>query len=625
MKIYSSRIKNVNLTDFLLFSQIVLLCTVFEPVQGSVIRLEKNATNLGGVLLNTLGTPFAAASEKVSQQCKMHSESYLEELSKLTPWAIHMYDASTNIPSGLVTGNTQQMGNYDQCLGIEVKNSDNELQFRGQQCRATLQFRRLEAGDRNSSDFDMKDLFGALLKASDSEDWKSSDSVPYTWAICVPSTCSASDVENHFNELLLPLNVENRVQLILSVSPNDCLVASTMDIHFTASQIVIMLTPPYAFVIFFYATLMYHLGSGPNWNSQMGLNRDYCIENWWTNLLYINNYINIDRMCMNQTWYLAVDMQLFWLSPLLLYPLAKWPRFGKALLGFTILGSVLVPLIVTMALRLTAVMLYNKDLLMVGNVYKHVYSRTYTRAGPYFIGIALGYLLHNLRGKPIKIPKMYVVLGWLLAMASCVAVVFGAAVFYNDEHEYSVLESGIYAGLHRSIWALSIAWMAFACIKGYGGPVDTFLSWKLFVPLSRLTYCAYLCHYIVLLYNIGSVRTPGYLSDYHIVHEFSGNFVLSFALAMVISLAFEIPFMNLDKILLRPSHGAPLKMANETNGSVNEANQRKVSYDNIGFNEGLPPENHRVAGVYVISDHNETMAKNLANSAIPLELHKYEN
>jgi hypothetical protein len=64
---------------------------------------------------------------------------------------------------------------------------------------------------------------------------------------------------------------------------------------------------------------------------------------------------------MNQTWYLAVDMQLFWLSPLLLYPLAKWPRFGKGLLAFATFASIAVPFAITFALRLTAVMLYTKQ------------------------------------------------------------------------------------------------------------------------------------------------------------------------------------------------------------------------------------------------------------------------
>jgi hypothetical protein len=33
-----------------------------------------------------------------------------------------------------------------------------------------------------------------------------------------------------------------------------------------------------------------------------GANRDYCVANWWTNLLYINNYINVETMVTALNW-----------------------------------------------------------------------------------------------------------------------------------------------------------------------------------------------------------------------------------------------------------------------------------------------------------------------------------
>ena len=36
-----------------------------------------------------------------------------------------------------------------------------------------------------------------------------------------------------------------------------------------------------------------------------------CAETWWMNLLYINNYLSMNNICMIWSWYLAVDMQLF--------------------------------------------------------------------------------------------------------------------------------------------------------------------------------------------------------------------------------------------------------------------------------------------------------------------------
>ncbi|KAG8212720.1 hypothetical protein J437_LFUL019641, partial [Ladona fulva] len=57
----------------------------------------------------------------------------------------------------------------------------------------------------------------------------------------------------------------------------------------------IRLTPPYAIMIGFYATLFAKTGSGPYWETYVGSNRDFCQENWWTNLLYVNNYVDIEH------------------------------------------------------------------------------------------------------------------------------------------------------------------------------------------------------------------------------------------------------------------------------------------------------------------------------------------
>lgn len=36
---------------------------------------------------------------------------------------------------------------------------------------------------------------------------------------------------------------------------------------------------------------------------------------------------------MGQTWYLAVDMQLFLVAPLVIYPLWRWRKYGLAWLA----------------------------------------------------------------------------------------------------------------------------------------------------------------------------------------------------------------------------------------------------------------------------------------------------
>jgi hypothetical protein len=76
-----------------------------------------------------------------------------------------VYDASTKIPSGLVPGNIQQLGNYDQCLRIEGQAGD-ALAFRGQQCLATIRVEVNQTRTDAPPQLDMKDLFYAALEAA---------------------------------------------------------------------------------------------------------------------------------------------------------------------------------------------------------------------------------------------------------------------------------------------------------------------------------------------------------------------------------------------------------------------------------------------------------------------------
>lgn len=55
------------------------------------------------------------------------------------------------------------------------------------------------------------------------------------------------------------------------------------------------LTVPMGMVVLIYATVIPHLGGGPLWDSYVTWQSDACKANWWTELLYINNYYLVDR------------------------------------------------------------------------------------------------------------------------------------------------------------------------------------------------------------------------------------------------------------------------------------------------------------------------------------------
>lgn len=81
----------------------------------------------------------------------------------------------------------------------------------------------------------------------------------------------------------------------------------------------------------------------------------------------------------------------------------------------------------------------------------------------------------------------------------------------------SVIDSAFYEPLSHVLWAVALSWIIFACVHGYGGPINWFLSWPQWQPLSRLSYSIYLCHSTILEWHAKSIHTSMYFSDYNAV------------------------------------------------------------------------------------------------------------
>lgn len=51
---------------------------------------------------------------------------------------------------------------------------------------------------------------------------------------------------------------------------------------------------------------------------------------------------------------------------------------------------------------------------MAGDSMLKTYYPTHTRMGAWFVGVLLGYMLHNLKGKSIKVPKVEIDINFTL-------------------------------------------------------------------------------------------------------------------------------------------------------------------------------------------------------------------
>uniref|UniRef100_A0A914VL87 Uncharacterized protein n=1 Tax=Plectus sambesii TaxID=2011161 RepID=A0A914VL87_9BILA len=105
---------------------------------------------------------------------------------------------------------------------------------------------------------------------------------------------------------------------------------------------------------------------------------------------------------MGWTWYLANDMQFFWLTPPLLLLLNSAP-FIAIIIGFTLVGASVfaqaiivaennyVPTLLTTVVPATSA--------QIGGFMEDVYTKPWMRLSPFVIGLLLGYLLRKTSGR----------------------------------------------------------------------------------------------------------------------------------------------------------------------------------------------------------------------------------
>ena len=156
------------------------------------------------------------------------------------------------------------------------------------------------------------------------------------------------------------------------------------------------ITPTYLFVTLFFWSLESYLGSGPLWFHAEYFNFD-CKDYWYTNFIYLNNFIPDYKgsFCMGVTWYLANDMQFFFISPIILLLYIKIKKYiGWASVAIISVVSVLVTALIAHHYNLNA-LISSAD--SYSDYYKYYYIKPYTRIPPYIFGIATGFIVYSYR------------------------------------------------------------------------------------------------------------------------------------------------------------------------------------------------------------------------------------
>ncbi|XP_071041298.1 nose resistant to fluoxetine protein 6 [Parasteatoda tepidariorum] len=337
----------------------------------------------------------------------------------------------------------------------------------------------------------------------------------------------------------------------------------------------IRLTPPLLLTVglLFFLPL---ISSGPFWYEMVDPELKACTNYWWTSILYISNWMEKKNICVHPTWYLSADFQLHVVSIAVLYLLHKWPKLGLSFIAAIIISCNVIVGILTYLRDIPPIILITSgNNVKIEETVEIVHIRTFTHAGPYYIGIVVGYMMIHYNN--FKIPKVFNASGWVVSTAFALLSIYGAHR-WNIGEPHGMLLTAVFAAAHRSTYTLSIAWVTFVCVTGNGGLVNRLLSSAKLAPLSRLTFMMYLLHSLVIWTRNGSLRERMFFSHYNVLYEYTANLVVTFLLAIPFYLLLEAPLSNLERLLFsslqkkdkRTDQDAEITIAHKENGHLRE-------------------------------------------------------
>ncbi|KAJ8954783.1 hypothetical protein NQ318_014894 [Aromia moschata] len=312
------------------------------------------------------------------------------------------------------------------------------------------------------------------------------------------------------------------------------------------------LTPAYAFIIFFTGTIFYHTGNGALWNAVVGTEVRDCRSNWWTNVLYISNYVNEDHMCMPHSWYLPCDFHYFMIAVGLTYIIKKEKTFGLIALSAMTILSLAIPFTIILVYERPAFLKFFTGLPGLSKDPSGLSVPSHARATPYFIGMFAGYVYYRLKGSGRILSKGHTAALLSISFFLLTVCMYTGYVFYDPYHTYNALESAIYGSLQRPVWALGTFGLVYAVSYGTCGFLHKFLSWHFWVPLSKLVYGAYLWHLQFQNRTLGRITGSQVFTFFDVITYGFGDICLAFLLALALHLGVEAPVKGILKEIFTP-------------------------------------------------------------------------
>lgn len=321
--------------------------------------------------------------------------------------------------------------------------------------------------------------------------------------------------------------------------------------------------PVYLFTYLFSSLVIPALGSGPQWEKAKEP-LDPCSDYWWTNFLYVNNFVpdGAGNNCMGWTWYLAVDMQFFLMSPILFI---AYHRFDKKTVWYWCGALLGINLVINFALASSWSLKIAFTSGISNDFFYYFYVKPYVRYSPYLIGLLCGFVYYNyineITDDPISNSIISTLketknawISFLSGFSIITFTVFIQMIPYNDsENDYkgfSDFGNEFFVATRFLIYTIGLCMVLMPMLLGELSSIAKVLTAKAWVPLAKVSFCCYMIHSAIIGGFFMSEEVGYYITPTNLFIDFVFGMVVSFSGALVMYLVVEMPFSNLITLML---------------------------------------------------------------------------